>query len=247
MTPLVCLHGIGTSGAIFERQIAGISGRDVSAWNMPGFGGEPLVGQYSFADLSDRLEGLLDKRGVASVDLLGHSMGGMVALDFAATRPDRVRSLVLVNTTPAFGGRDDSFKKQFVSARLAPLDAGRSMAEIAPAAAKAVLGPEASEEDAAFVAGLMAETPEAAFRAAIHCLVTFDRRAALPDIQQACLVIAAENDQAAPARTMEKMAGTLHHAHYHLLPGGHMSPVEQSARLNELTRDFLNGVDGDTA
>ena len=178
-----------------------------------------------------------------AVHLLGHSMGGMVALELAATRPDGLASLILCNTTPAFGGRDDSFRREFVGARLGPLDAGQSMAEIAPAQARAACGPDASAEDVAFIAGLMAETPEQTYRAALECLVTFDRRDALERLDLPVLMIGAERDTASPARSMEKMATKIRGAELHILPGGHMTPVEQADGVNALLRDFLARVE----
>jgi pimeloyl-ACP methyl ester carboxylesterase len=170
-------------------------------------------------------------------------MGGMVALELGATRPDGLASLILCNTTPAFGGRDDSFRREFVGARLGPLDAGQSMAEIAPAQARAACGPDAQPEDVAFIAGLMAETPEATYRAAIECLVTFDRRDALERLDLPVLMIGGEEDTASPARSMERMAAKIRGAELHILPGGHMTPVEQADRVNALLRDFLARVE----
>jgi pimeloyl-ACP methyl ester carboxylesterase len=249
MRPLMCVHGIGTHGGTFARQIRGLEPRRVVGLDLPGYGGTPLDGPMTFPRLAAHVARAVDaERGAeggaaGGVHLLGHSMGGMVALELAATRPRGLASLILCNTTPAFGGRDDSFRREFVGARLGPLDAGHSMAEIAPAQARAALGPDASAEDVAFVAGLMAETPEATYRAAIECLVTFDRRAALERLDLPVLMIGAENDTASPARSMERMAGKIRGAELHILPGGHMTPVEQADRVNALLREFLARVE----
>lgn len=55
---------------------------------------------YHFEQLADDLRAFLDALGLARVDLLGHSMGGMVALRFALRHPGRLASLVLMDTTP---------------------------------------------------------------------------------------------------------------------------------------------------
>jgi pimeloyl-ACP methyl ester carboxylesterase len=261
MMSLICLHGIGMHGGTFARQIVGLAPRRVVGLDLPGYGGTPLDGAMTFAGLARHVASVVDaeagtgggaKVGTDSGDgegpgggvhLLGHSMGGMVALELAATRPEGLASLILCNTTPAFGGRDDSFRREFVGARLGPLDAGQSMAQIAPAQARAVCGPQASAEDIAFVAGLMAETPEQTYRAAIECLVTFDRREALERLALPVLVIGAEQDTAAPARSMEKMAARIPGAELHILRGGHMTPVEQVDAVNALLRDFLARVE----
>lgn len=241
MKPLVCLHGIGTHGGTFARQIRGLEPRRVIGLDLPGYGGTKLDGPMTFPMLAGHVAGVVDAEGGAH--LLGHSMGGMVALELAATRPEGLASLILCNTTPAFGGRDDSFKREFVGSRLGPLDAGRSMADIAPEQARAVCGPDASARDVEFIAGLMAETPEATYRAALECLVTFDRREALERLDLPVLMIGGEEDAASPARSMERMAAKIRGAELHILPGGHMTPVEQSDRVNALLRDFLGRVE----
>jgi pimeloyl-ACP methyl ester carboxylesterase len=58
--------------------------------------GDPT--SYSFAQLVDDLGGLLDALDVPTCDLLGHSMGGMIALRFAIAHPECVASLVLMDT-----------------------------------------------------------------------------------------------------------------------------------------------------
>lgn len=55
---------------------------------------------YRFEQLVDDLLAFADATGLGRFDLLGHSMGGMVALRFALTHPDRVASLVLMDTSP---------------------------------------------------------------------------------------------------------------------------------------------------
>ena len=58
--------------------------------------GDPAT--YSFDQLVDDLRALLDALGVRRCDLLGHSMGGMLALRFVLAYPERVASLVLMDT-----------------------------------------------------------------------------------------------------------------------------------------------------
>jgi pimeloyl-ACP methyl ester carboxylesterase len=53
---------------------------------------------YTLDQLADDLHGLLDAAGVARADLLGHSLGGMVALRFALAHPERMASLILMDS-----------------------------------------------------------------------------------------------------------------------------------------------------
>ena len=68
---------------------------------MPGIGGSPApVVPYHLATLPSLLAGLLDQLGYEQADVLGISWGGGLAQQFALSRPDRVRRLVLVATGP---------------------------------------------------------------------------------------------------------------------------------------------------
>ena len=185
--PVVCLHGIGGAAALWEATARGLPGRRLLAWNQPGYGGTPLITPLTFRALADALAAQLD---APAVDLVGHSMGGMIAMEFALRHPTRVRRLVLYATTPAFGGRDPGFAEQFMAARLGPLDAGRSMAECAAALAGGMCGPGADQgaEPAAIAA--MAAVPEASYRATLACLATFDRRAEIVGIAAPTLCLA---------------------------------------------------------
>ena len=64
----------------------------------------------------------------------------MIAQEMVIRHPKRVAGLVLIATVPAFGGRDDSFRDDFLAARLAPLDRGDSMESLAAEAIPAVMG-----------------------------------------------------------------------------------------------------------
>lgn len=241
---VVLLHGIGGGAESFAPQLDGLSDAfDVVAWNMPGYGGSPLGRPMTFAGLAAALEQLLDGLGAARADIVGHSIGGMVAQEFVHTRPQRVRSLVLSGTTSAFGSRDGSFQEQFVHERLAPLDAGKSMADLAEVAAPNLVGPAADPGAVPAIRAAMAAVPADTYRAAIRCLATFDRRDELPGIAVPTLLVAGEVDRNAPARTMESMSRKIAGSRYECLAQtGHLAPLEQPAQFNALVRAFLQSV-----
>ena len=239
--PVVFLHGVGGDSATWAPQIEGFSDRyRAIAWDMPGYGGSPALERMTFPALADSLLELLDRLGLSRIHLVGHSMGGMVAQEFAANRPERISTLVLSATSPAFGRPDGDFQKRFVEARIGPLDNGLAMADLADRTVETMLGPSADAEGAAIARRSMAAVPEATYRAAIACLVTFDRRDALPDYTMPVLALAGEADATAPAPMMEKMAGMIPGAAYVCMPGtGHLGNLENPAAFNEAVGNFL--------
>lgn len=238
---VVFLHGVGGDSASWAPQIEAFSGGyRAIAWDMPGYGGSPALEPMTFPALAESLVELLDRLDLDAVHLVGHSMGGMVAQEFAATRPDRVRTLVLSATSPAFGRPDGGFQKRFVEARISPLENGATMADLADEMVETMLGPSADAGGAAIARRSMAGVPEATYRAAIACLVTFDRRDALAGYAMPVLVLAGETDTNAPAPMMEKMAGRIPGADYVCMAGtGHLGNLENPAAFNEAVGSFL--------
>ncbi len=243
--PLYMIAGIGSDATSFDRIGEHLSGVcECIGWNLPGYGGTALRTGYSFPDLTQWLLEDLDTRGYDKAHFLGHSIGGMVAQDFALTHPDRTASVILSGTTHAFGGKDDSFKRAFLDTRLKPLDEGKSMADLAKAFVPQLMGPSVATELVEAAINNMAGVPQAAYREAMQCLVTFDRREDIRTLSVPALLIAGELDQNAPLKTMTKMAGLIADARLETLPGiGHMAPLEVPERFADIVRNFLERMD----
>ena len=98
---VVLLHGKNFCGATWEAQIAALAdaGYRVIAPDQIGFckSSKPGRYQFSFAQLAANTKGLLDALGIARTDIVGHSMGGMLAARYALQYADAVGHLVLVN------------------------------------------------------------------------------------------------------------------------------------------------------
>lgn len=241
---VVLLHGIGGDRALWPDLPLSLAGRRALAWDQPGYGASDSLPATTFPVLAESLLSLLDVRGVARAHLVGHSMGGMVALEFAAAHPSRVASLVLVATSAAFGSRDPAFARDFLAARLGPLDAGRPMAEVAEEVAGGALGPDPDPAVRAALVAAMARTPEATYRATVGCLVGFDRRDALPGLAMPTLLVAGAEDRVAPPRGMARMAEAIPGARGRPLvaiPGaGHFPHLERPRDFDAALAAFLS-------
>jgi pimeloyl-ACP methyl ester carboxylesterase len=109
--PVVLLHGIGSSSRSWSRQLADLSNDfKVIAWDAPGYGtssNPPPSANPSLRTYVDSLLGILDSLGLGRVALLGHSMGGTIAQEFYRSYPERLRALILADTS--FGGTPDEW------------------------------------------------------------------------------------------------------------------------------------------
>ncbi|MDQ3656447.1 MAG: alpha/beta hydrolase [Chloroflexota bacterium] len=112
--PLLLIHGIGSTGASWESAIPALA--EVAtpiALDLRGHGdsARPDHG-YLYDDYIDDLDGVLDTLGIERPLLMGHSLGGIVALWWAARHPDGAAGVVVADSplrsgydfAPAFGG-----------------------------------------------------------------------------------------------------------------------------------------------
>ncbi|HVO15890.1 MAG TPA: alpha/beta fold hydrolase [Alphaproteobacteria bacterium] len=243
---VVFLHGVGGDRESWTPQLKAFSARfRAVAWDCPGYGASAPLEPMTFPGLAASLLALLDRLGAARAHIVGQSFGGMIAQEFAATFPERVRSLVLTGTSPAFGRADGDFQKRFVAERLAPLDAGKTMAELAQGIVGSLVGDDPDPAGVKAAVASMSRVAPATYRASMLCIVGFDRREALGRIAVPTLVLAGSRDTNAPAPMMEKMASKIPGARYVCLEGaGHLANLEQPAAFNEIVLKFLTEVEG---
>jgi 3-oxoadipate enol-lactonase len=244
MIPVIFLHGIGGGARSFAPQIAtfAAAGYQPVALDLPGYGARTPVEAMSFAALAEDVEFTIAQNRLDRPVLVGHSMGGMVVQTLLRRRPDGYRAAVLSCTSPAFGNPAGDFQKKFVADRLAPLDAGKTMADAAPGAAD-IMGPNADPAGRALFVEQYAAVPEATYRAAVKCLVTFDERANLPTIKIPVLCLAAEHDRNAPPPVVEKMSAKIPGSRYVCLPGlGHMPNLEAPQAFDAAIFNFLKAA-----
>jgi pimeloyl-ACP methyl ester carboxylesterase len=95
--PLVLIHGLGTNRWIWTEATARLAReRRVVTLDLPGFGeSEPLGPRFELDAIADTIAEAVGARAGGRFDLLGHSLGGAVALTAARRHPDRIRRLIL--------------------------------------------------------------------------------------------------------------------------------------------------------
>jgi pimeloyl-ACP methyl ester carboxylesterase len=254
---VLMLHGIGGGHLAFAPQVESLAsaGFRAVAWDMPGYGRSAPIEPYTFKGLAHScvtlIEALLAGERPArapsaaatpgrGVILMGHDMGGMVAQEVVARRPDLVSRLVLCGTSAAFGPAEGEAQREFIAQRLAPLDAGRTMADAADLLVPQLVGPGSSPEGVRLATHCMSQVPASTYRRALEALVTFDRRAELERIHVPTLLIAGERDRSAPADAMKQMAAAIPLGTYVEMAGvGHLQNLEAPDEFDALVLNFL--------
>lgn len=238
---VLLLHGLGGSRTAWEPQLEALS-RDhrVVAWDQPGYGASaPLDGPLTFPALADAVVRLLDALGAERAHLVGLSMGGMVAEHTVVHHPDRVRSLALFSTSPAFG-LDGTCPEDWRAPRVARLDAGREPRDDAVEIVTALAGPGISPDAIAEQAAAMGRITGPALRRAVDCVVTHDLRGRLSEITVPALVMSGELDRETPPAYGRALADELPTATFRIVPGaGHLLPAEVPDEVDAALVDHL--------
>jgi 3-oxoadipate enol-lactonase len=239
---VIFLHGIGGAARGWAPQAASFrqAGYDPVPLDLPGYGVRPAVDSMTFEDLAADVEAVVAQRGLHKPALVGHSMGGMIAQTMLRRRPDGYRAAILIGTSPAFGNPEGDFQKQFVAARLAPLETGKTMRELAAEIVDDMMGPDPDAQGRALAIDMMGATPAATYRAAVLCLVRFDERANLSQIRCPVLCLVGEHDRNAPPPMMQRMAAKIPGARYQCLSGvGHLPNLEAPQVFDKAIFNFL--------
>lgn len=100
--PLLLISGLGYSSWCWQelREALAPQFRVITFDNRGTGRSDKPAGPYSIAMLADDAAQVLDHCGIARAQVMGHSMGGYVALTLALRHPEKVRSLTLISTSP---------------------------------------------------------------------------------------------------------------------------------------------------
>jgi 3-oxoadipate enol-lactonase len=97
--PVVLMHALGDTRSTWTAFAAALPRHSI-ALDLRGHGTSPRTGDYSFTAMADDVLAFLDEHGHATADLVGHSLGGAVAMHVAMRAPDRVRRMVVEDIAP---------------------------------------------------------------------------------------------------------------------------------------------------
>ena len=242
---LVLLQGFMASRGVWKWQIEAFSPhfRVVTMDNRDAGESDPETDAYSMADLAGDVASLLDALGIEKASLIGHSMGGYVALQFAASYPERLDKLVLVGTSALAGGALGRPAPGYDRSRFIedPVERTRSRYGRLTAPGYFDSHPEQLEALAESAHGNRL-TFEAMVRQSDSAFMTHDTRAALPKITAPVLVIHGDLDQTIPITAGRKIAEAIPGARMVEYEGvGHLPHIERVEEFNREVLAFLMG------
>jgi 3-oxoadipate enol-lactonase len=240
------LHGVGADRRMWQDQLDALGGEFLGfAWDARGYGdSDDYEGPFEFAKVCADLVRMLDCLGADRVHIVGQSMGGLIAQDFYARAPHRVRSLTLVDTTWSLRRSMTSEQVEaFLAARRAPLMQGATPAELAPALVKRLLAPQAKPEVRERLIDIMSGLRVGSYLKALEAVTRYEGRLDLTQVSVPTLVIVGDLDEVTPPAASEHLAAHIPGAELVVLPeAGHMANMEQPEAFNAALRRFLGKV-----
>ncbi len=240
--PLLLLHGWGVSSELFAPILDGLEpGHRLIVPDLPGFGAtsEPDT-PWSVHDYAAWCIALLDRLGIESCDLVGHSNGGRIGIVMAAEYPGRVTRMVLAGSSGIRPRRTLAS-----SARIRTYKALRAVerSSVVPSALRRSAGRRADQRGSADY-----RAATGTMRGTLVRLVNEDLRELLPQVHIPVLLIWGENDTETPIDDGRLMERLIPDAGLVVFEGAsHYAYLEQSGRFCRIVEVFLRDDPEETA
>ncbi len=244
--PLVLLHGWSMSHAVFS-ELAALLADDFRLLipDLPGHGGSERLDPCALKSMAQVLEHWFQSLDLKAVNLLGWSLGGQLALQFATEYPARVKRLILLSSTPRFCAAED-WTAGLSQGELRSLRRGlknrylATMGEFFDLQFEGeCLSNDRRRQILQFAVRPIGPPDPADALATLEILGREDLRPLLKDIQQQTLVVHGEADRIIPPAAGEYLAKTMRNSRLISLPGiGHAPFLSRPERLAQLLKEF---------
>ncbi len=238
--PVLLLHGLGSRSADWQLQIPVLAAAyRVIVPDLRGHGVSPKPpGPYTMTMMADDVVALLDSLNVGSVHVLGLSMGGMIGFQLAVDRPERVRSLIVVNSTPDLVPRSLAQRLQVMQRRLLARLLGVEQT------GRFLAGRLFPHPDQAALRTMMvdrwAENDKAAYVASMEACIGWSVLDRIDRISCPVLVISGDRDYL-PIDGKRQYTAMIPRARLVVVEdSGHATPIDQSENFNQLVLTFLD-------
>jgi len=241
---LLFVHGWASSSRMWREAMEALAGDfQCLAPDLPGFGESerPPAGWYTLPNYLRFLHGFCDSLGIRQAHLVGHSMGGTIALGLAADAPERVDRLVAVN--PVVTGKVWLNMGRFAGSplRRAMLTAARALWPVAinPVISWSLQGDLATSPGMRRRREDLAKSAPDAVLSGIRAVVTSDISVRLAAISAPTLVMIGEHDTTVPPSEGRLAADLIGGAALKYFAAGHLPSDEQPDEFAEALREFL--------
>jgi 3-oxoadipate enol-lactonase len=239
--PLVCVNSLGTDLRMWNGLVPYFAGQyQIIRYDKRGHGlSDAPPGPYTLGDHTADLVQLLDHLGLDTVVLMGDSVGGMIALDFALRHPERVQALIACDTAAKIG-TVEYWNERITAVRrqgIGPLAETILSRWFSPAFA--------SQQSAAYRGyyNMLTRTPQEGYAATCEAIRDADLRNEVGQIMMPVLVLCGAEDGATPPELVRGLAEALPNGRFALIAhAGHLPSIEQPATMAAIIDEFLQEI-----
>lgn len=238
---VILIHGFGEDGDIWKQQAAYLSENfKVIVPDLPGSGKSEMIEDMSMESIAEVIHSIIHEEGIDACPVIGHSMGGYIALALAETYYNHVSALGLFHST-AFA--DSEEKKDARRKGIAFIQQHGAFAFLKNTLPN-LYSPQSIDEKP----GLIAEQTAAAHNFSAQSLVSYyeammnrpDRSNVLKENKIPVLFVMGKYDTAVPVADGLKQCHLPEKSYIHILQNtGHMGMVEEPNIANDILKKFL--------
>jgi len=231
--PVVLIHGLGCSWHHYSRQIGWLAhARRVVAVDMRGGGGKTRWTRpgWTTADMAADVYAVVTQLGLRRPAIVGCSMGGTVALQYALDYPADISRLVVL---ASFGWLPEAMS-QSVDQQMAFIK-DHNLREIAEERVGAAFTANVDQSVRAWMVDMVAGGDKEGYQSEAQTTLYFNVRDRLHQITVPTTVIHGEKDATVPVAVGEALAEAIPGATLHVIPGdGHYAIVQVPEKINPI-------------
>ena len=236
---VILLHGFAESLNIWTELISELDNQfHLIAIDLPGFGKTPIhKSEFQLKEIAVLLIEFLKEKGIGQFHLVGHSLGGYIALSMATLNSDIIKSMVLFHSTAIADSIDKMYTRDKIMAFIQKHGSLPFLQSFVPFL---FYKPKQSWIDELIMdaKGINSELL-IAYTQAMKNRPSF--LALLPEFVFKIMIIAGENDILLPIETLDNQLKSLKNAHFLTLKEvGHMGMIEQPEICGKGLADFFN-------
>jgi 3-oxoadipate enol-lactonase len=240
--PVFLLHGLGTEACSWTYQFGALAsaGYRSIAPDLPGFGQSRFTGDnWSIRYAAQAILALADRMEIERFHLAGISMGGTIALQAAICQPERIASMVLINTfatlRPKHWNEWVYLLRRYIRARV------RGAGSQAELTASRIFPGEGRQELREELVKHIRQTDPVVYKQAMRELAVYDARRDLKNIHIPTLVISARNDTTVPLENQRDLFLGIPGCRQEFIENaGHGVIIDQPEQVNQKMIKFMN-------
>lgn len=231
LPPILLIHGAGGSHLSWPPEIRRLVGYNVYALDLPGHGKSEAFGEQTISAYADHVLTWMEAVNHYRAILVGHSMGGAIALKIAMEHAPRVGGLGLLGIGTPFEVPADILENLSNAAMLsAALNRIKALS----------VSPTTPPRLADLVFKRLAEMRASVLRGDFLACARFDLTNTLPHVTHPTLIIAGAQDQMTPLRYAQLLSKKIKSAELRVIPeAGHLLMLEKPNETAEHLRAFL--------